>query len=414
MRVIYIHQYFYTGDEPGPIRSYAFARHLADWGHQVTMITASLNSFTASAPPEYRGKLLIREERDGIHVVRTYAYPSFRQNARVRLLNHVSFMVSSVIGSLFVRGCDVVYATSPPPLVALSGYIISRLKRAPFVFEVRDLWPEGPIVSTQLGVYDVGIPAKRFVFGIAKGLVRFLYRQADRIVILTPAFREPILVQGVQDDKITLIPHGIDPKSFHFLPEARERIREELGTRDRFVVTYAGAFGFAQRLDFILDVAEHLKEREDVIFWLIGDGPKRDELVQTARHKGLGNVVFIQPQDYRRMPEFLSASDLCLILLSGTPVHNTVWPNKLFDYMACDRPILINFDGVTRAVLEEANAGFYVPRDAKMWADKIVELSQAPKLRQSLGANARDFVVRRFDRRRLAQEFERLLLEVTG
>jgi glycosyltransferase involved in cell wall biosynthesis len=409
MHVLYIDQYFYTDDQPGRIRGYAFARHLVAQGHQVTVITPYLSSFTGSIHREARGRFLYREERDGIDILRVYAYPRFMKNARVRLIHHFSFMASAIVASLSAGPCDAVYATSPPPTVALGGYVVGLLKRAPFVFEVRDLWPEGPIASSRLEIYDVGIPVKPLTFGVAKRLVRFLYRQAAKIVILTPAFRAPIVAQGGRDADIQLVSHGIDPASVRFLPQARERLRQEHGVQEKFVITYAGTFGFNQRLDFALDVADLVRERSDIVFWLIGDGPTKKDLVREARERRLSNVTFFDAQSYNRMPEFFSASDLCLIALSGTPVHETVWPNKLFNYMACRRPVLINFDGLTRRTLQEAKAGFYVPRQPEVAAERIRQLADDPALLQRAGRNARAYVTDHFDIADKAQAFEDVL-----
>ncbi len=412
MHLLYIDQYYHTEKDSGRVRSYALARHLVEQGHQVTLIAPYLNSFTGEVPERCRGRLICREKQDGIQVIRTYSYPDFMRNARVRLLNHLSFTMTSVLGSFSTDPCNVVYATSPPPTVGLAGYVASRFKRAPFIFEVRDLWPEGPIASSKLGVYNVGIPIKPLTFGVAKRLVRFLYRQAARIVILTPAFREPIVAQGGRDSDIVMIPHGIDPRSVCFRADERARIREQYDAQDRFVVTYAGTFGFNQRLDFVLDVADHLRAHSDIVFWLIGDGPTKDDLMEAARRRALENITFFEPQSYSHMPAFLSASDLGLIVLSGTPVHRTVWPNKLVHYMACSRPVLINFDGLTRQLLEEAGAGVFVPRDPRAMAERILQLSRDPEALVRMGQNARSCVVQRFDRGRMCRAFEGLLLQV--
>ncbi len=410
MRILYLDQYFYTAQQAGRMCSYPFARHLVDHGHAVTVVAPCLGSFTGTAPDRYRGRLLLREEVEGIRVIRTFSYPGFMPNARVRLLNRLSFMALATAGSLVAGPCDVVYATWPALTVGLAGYAVSRVKGVPLVLEVRDLWPEGPITLDELEVYDAGVPAKKPALATARKVASFLYRRAARIVVLTPAQRPLVVEQGGREDRVVTISAGLDPQTVKFLPEARSRLRQELGVEDKFVVTCASTCGFNQKLDVVLDVAEYLLPWPEVVFWLIGAGPNRETMQQAAHERGLGNVTFVDAPSYQCTPEWLSASDLGLVVLSGTPAHRIVWPDKLFHYMACERPVLVNFDGLARQLLEDFAAGYYVPSIPALMAERILDLCEKRDECARLGQNGRACIVQHFDIEDKARALEGLFL----
>lgn len=426
MHILLIHQAFATGQEAGGTRHYELSRYLVEQGHRVTIIASPVSYLTGQTLPAARGRWLTREslevsrpsEQDStaegaenaegrktetsapsaVNVLRTWTYAGLHRSFFTRALSFLSFMFTSFVGALRVRDVDIVWGTSPPIPQAVTAYLVARLKRGPFVFEVRDLWPDFAI--------ETGVLRNPLFIWAARRLERFLYHHADRLIVNSPGFIPHLRRCGVPEEKIDLIPNGVEVDMFDLHAQG-EAVRQELGLEDKFIALYAGAHGLANDLGTILLAAKRLEAYRGIVFVLVGDGKERPNLIRQAEELGLSNVRFVPAQPKVRMPEFLAAADVCIAILKAIPMFTTTYPNKVFDYMAAGRPTVLTIDGVIREVIEAADGGTFVrPGDPKALAEAVLAYYQNPDLRRRHGHNARSYVAAHFDRRQQAPKLE--------
>ena len=312
-------------------------------------------------------------------------------------------MFSSAFAALRVRHVDVVVGTSPPILQGATAWLVARLKQVPFVFEVRDLWPDFAI--------ELQILRNRPIIAAARGLERFLYRRADRLLVNSPGFITHI--QTVSGRTPALIPNGVDGSLFS-PAQSGAHFRERWQATDRFVALYAGAHGTANNLEIVLEAAKLLREVAPILFVLVGDGKEKLALEASARSSCLENVRFEHAQPKDAMPAVIAAADVCMATLRDIPLFRTTYPNKVFDYMAAGKPTLIAIDGVIRQVVEESGGGVFVPPgDARALADAVRQLEADRAACGRMGAKAREFVLRKFNRQDQAESFCALLTDCT-
>lgn len=313
----------------------------------------------------------------------------------------LSFMLASLWAGLRAGPVDLVMGTTPPIFQTISAWLVARLRRRPFLLEVRDLWPEF--------IIDMGALKNPWIIAMSRWLERFLYARASHILVNSPAYRDYLINKGITAGKIALIPNGVDASMFD--PQAQgSEIRHRYNLDGKFVVTYAGALGLANDIPTILRAAAHLRDEENICFLLVGDGKERKTLERMAQQLALSNVIFTGVQPKSTMPAFLAASDACVATLKDIPMFRTTYPNKVFDYMAAGRPTILAIDGVIRAVIEDAQGGVFVPPgDATALATAIKALSDNPARAQSMGRAARDYVVSHFDRQQQADAFVELV-----
>lgn len=404
MRILVLHQYFLGENDPGGSRFNQFARRWTEKGHQVTVLAQTVNYNTGAASEKYRGRLYTEEtSSDGIRVLRCYVPMICARNYGGRFWGYIVFVFTSLLAAILRAGPqDIIVATSPPLTIGIAAYALSRLKGIPYVFEVRDLWPEFAI--------EIGALKNPWLIRMAYALEAFIYRHAARINVLTPAFREHLLShKDIPDQKLVHIPNGAD---FDLLgPGAQDNpVRRHYGWGDRFVIMYTGAHGVANDLWQVLKTAEILRDDNSILFVLVGDGNERMALAESASRKGLANLQLIGPQPKRRMAEFINSADACLAVLRKIEGFKTVYPNKVFDYMTCGKPVIVTIDGEARRLVEDAGAGFYAEADnPEALRDAILALQRDPVLCRRLGENGLAYVRRYFDRRALADEYERVL-----
>ncbi len=395
MHILLIHQAFASIDEPGGTRHDELARLFARQGHRVTVIASPVSYLTGTSKETHIRWKTTEQETEGVTVLRTYTYPALHKSFIHRVISFLSFMVSSFIVGLNVRNVDIVWGTSPPIFQGFTARMIAFIKRVPFLFEVRDLWPAFAVA--------VGVLKSPWLIQPSEWLERFLYRSADRIVVNSPGFIEHIEQRG--GSSISLVPNGADSRMFD--PEARgEEFRKTHGLGEKFIVLYAGAHGMSNDLDVLLDAAAFLRDKPEIMFVFLGAGKEKKRLVEKAGSMNLENVLFLPPVSKRRIAGALAASDACVAILKPIEMYKTVYPNKVFDYMAAGRPVILAIDGVIREVVEGAHAGIAVPpgSPAKL-AEAVLRLFEDSDLAKTMGANGRDEIERRFDRRLLAREF---------
>jgi len=396
MHILLIHQAFAALDEPGGTRHHELARHLRRQGHQVTIIASPISYLTGM---DKGGRKRKQTDDLGVTIIRSYTLPALHRSFIWRVVSFLSFMISSFINGLFVRKVDLVWGTTPPIFQGPTAWMLARLKGVPFLLEVRDLWPAFAVA--------VGVLKNKFLISLSEWLERFLYRHADRVIVNSPGFIDHVEARGAQ--KVTLIPNGADPDMFN--PQSTgAAFREKHSLTDHFVVLYAGAHGMSNDLAVVLDAAALLKDTDLIRIVLLGSGKEKPRLVSEAQTRNLDNVLFLPPVPKLEMRDALAAADACLAILKPIEMYKTTYPNKVFDYMAAGRPVILAIDGVIRQVVEKANAGVFVPPgDPEALAGAIRELAADTKKCRSMGQNGRKMIETRFSRVELADKFTALV-----
>lgn len=410
MHILLVHQYFLEKDDPGGSRFNEMARVWAENGHQVTVISGMVHYASGKKRDKHKGKFIVRETYDtNITVYRCHVSEAYNTNFIGRLWAYFSFVFSSVIAGIFraTERYNVVLVTSPPLFVGITGYVLSRWKRIPLVFEIRDLWPESAI--------DTGILTNQTIIRFAYWFERFIYRKSKLINCLTPAFRTKLIEEkNVPAAKTVMIPNAADFSLSEELLHSfdTQAFRTQLNWQGKFVVTYVGAHGVANHLIQLVEVAELLKDTP-VHMVLIGDGMQKPMLREETRKRGLTNVQFVDSVPKKEVFKYILASDLGSSVLKKNDTFKTVYSNKTFDYMSCRKPILMVIDGVSRQLVEEARCGVYAePENAADIAAKIrMYLSDQERLTTD-GLNGYHYARHHFDRTNLAKEYLHVLGEV--
>jgi len=401
MRVLLIHQAFASPDDAGGTRHFELAKRCIHEGHSFAIVASDL-SYLSGKRHGQRRKLVTEKDVQGIRVLRAYTYPSLHRSFVWRVVSFLSFMVSSVLASLKAGRVDLVMGTSPPIFQAVSAWLVSQIRRRPFLLEIRDLWPAFAI--------DMGILRNPWLISLSRSLENFLYKQATHILVNSPAYEEYLKTKGVDPAKVTLIPNGVDPSMFvgEFHPVS---LRKGWAVNGKFLVTYAGALGAANDIPVVLEAARALSKHHQIHLLLVGDGKERLNLECLAKAWGLRNVTFTGALPKKEMPAVLAASDACIAILKNIPMFKTTYPNKVFDYMAAARPTILAIDGVIRDVVEKAGGGIFVPPgDASALAYAVVTLEKDRAKAKAMGEAARAYVVEHFDRDKQSKEFVALLM----
>jgi glycosyltransferase involved in cell wall biosynthesis len=403
MKILYVSQYFPPEMGAPAARAAELARYWVKDGHEVTVLTGFPNHPTGIVSAEYRSRfrrLVMREDVGGVNVVRTWLFPFPNGKAYERMLNYSSFCASASTTGMFVSAPDVLIATSPQLLVGLSGWWLARTKRVPFVFEVRDLWPES--------LTAVGMGSSNSVLNRSLGSVAgFLYKRSEHIVVVTAAFQEHLIRNWrVPPEKISVVENGVESDLFN--PRVNNAdLRRELGAEGKFVVSYIGTMGMAHALETVVQAAAELQRiAPKVLFLMVGEGSDKERVIDLARSQGLTNMRFVGQQPREKVPEFISISDACLVLLKKAELFKTVIPTKMLEFMSCACPVILGVDGQARKIMDQARAGIYVePENAADLVQVITQLVGNPLLREKLGRNGRRHVVEHFSRQQTAQAY---------
>jgi colanic acid biosynthesis glycosyl transferase WcaI len=412
VKILYVSQYFPPEMGAPAGRAGELSRLWVEDGHDVTVLTGIPNHPTGIVPLEYRRKfrrLVTHDNYHGVNVVRTWLLPFPNRKTYERMLNYSSFCISSATTGIFLDKPDLVIATSPQLLVGLSGWWLARYNGVPFVFEVRDLWPES-LVAVGMGSHRS--PLHRSLAKIAG----FLYRSCDRLVVVTPAFKEYLIERWrIPEDKIFVVQNGVETSLFSRLTPNLS-IRRELGAEEKFVVSYIGTMGTAHGLETLLEAAARLRESApEVLFLFVGEGAEKARIVSLARSRGLSNVRFVNQQPREKVPAYITASDACVVLLKRTELFKTVLPTKMLEFMSCARPVILGVDGHARNVMERANAGIFItPEDPAALAKAVMRLAANPALRESLGRNGRQHILHYFSRQDTAKMYLDVLQDLLG
>lgn len=400
VHILLIHQAFAALDEPGGTRHFEMARAFVENGHRVTVITSPVSYLTGRFTGD-RVRWLSRETPlPGLDILRAYTYPALHRSFFHRLLSFFSFMISSFFIGLGVKNVSVVWGTSPPIFQAWTAWLLARLKGVKFTLEIRDLWPAFAIA--------MNVIRNPLIIHLSNWLERFLYRHADTLVVNSPGFIDHILSKGGSNP--ILVPNGVDPDMFDPADSGAE-LRKKHHLEDKFVVLYSGAHGISNDLDVMLAAAKLTSLHPGIAYVMVGDGKEKNNLVNQANQLGLTNVLFLPPVPKEEMKDVLAAADACLAILKPVELYKTTYPNKVFDYMAAGRPVLCAIDGVIRDVVEDANAGIFIPPgDPASLAEGVLTLYSSQKDARKMGINGRTYVTENFDRRTIARQMEDILI----
>ncbi|MEE1877678.1 glycosyltransferase family 4 protein [Altererythrobacter litoralis] len=407
MKILYVHQYFITPAQHGGTRSYEFAKHLMSRGHEVTMITSGLQN---TEFPVKAGDKVTEHDCDGIRVLSIAAgYNDARRGTGMggfaRMRNFLRFAnLATKVGKTVAKP-DIILCSHTPLTVGLTGIRLKKHFGVPFVFEVRDLWPDALI--------NIGALRNPLAIWFLRRMERRAYDGADHIVALSPGMKLGVCRQGVAEEKVSVIPNSSDLELFHPDIDGSEH-RERLGLRGKFTAIYFGAMGLANGLDYALEAANILKrrERDDIVLVLHGEGGMKSDLKARAAHANLTNVIFSDSLPSKQeVSRVVASCDVCMTIYKAT--KEVTWsPNKMFDALAAGKPVLINVGQWLGETIEENGCGISCsPEDPTDLADALEKLSADPHLRARMGRNSRALAENEFDRKKLAARLENVLAE---
>lgn len=398
MHILLIHQAFAAITEPGGTRHHEFARHLALSGFKVSIIASPVSYLTGNKISKTR----VEHEANGqISIYRVYTYPALHKSFIHRVFSFISFMVSSFFQAIKIKDVDVVWGTSPPIFQVLTAYLVSKIKGARFLLEVRDLWPAFAVA--------VGILKNKFLIYFSLKLEKFLYKNADRIIVNSPGFISHLEEKGARN--IQLLPNGSDLSLFKSIHP--QRAIQKYGWGGKFILLYAGAHGMSNDLGVVIRAAKLSEVHPAIQFVLLGDGKEKPNLMEMAEEIKTSNIQFLDPVPKSEVAEIISAANACIAILKPIALYKTTYPNKVFDYMAAGKPILLAIDGVIRDVIEKANCGIFCPPgEPRAMADAAMKLFNNPKMAEQLGRNGKSYLIKNFNREKIAREFANLIKEM--
>jgi len=401
MHILLVHQYFLEGGEnqAGGSRWNQMSRYFAEQGHKVSVLAGTVHYGTGKKLPKYKGHIVVKEEEcPGVTVYRCYVSESYNKNFLGRFWGYISFTLSSLFACRKIKSPDIMICTSPPLTVGLTGWAIRRcFRNLPMIFEVRDLWPESAI--------DTGVLTNPLLKKLGFGLEKLSYRESTWINVLTPAFYDFMLKRkNIRKDRLSMFPNAADLDIFS--PGPRDNwVRKKYDIGDRFVAIYTGGLGVANHVIQFVEAAREFND-DSARFIIAGDGMQRKMLEDKVKEWGLNNVIFTGFVPKREVVDICAAADVCCAVLKKIDTFKTVYPNKVFDYMASARPIIVAIDGVARKLIEDAQCGFFVePENSIQLAETLKKLQADSNLRKEMGQSGFSYVKKHFDRTKIAAQY---------
>ncbi|MEK7762564.1 MAG: glycosyltransferase family 4 protein [Nitrospirota bacterium] len=407
MRILFLSHYFPPEVNAPASRTYEHCKQWVKDGHQVTVVTCAPNHPRGTVYEGYRNTLFQREQRDGIEIVRVWTYVTANEGFLKRTLNYLSYMAAAIFVAPFLSSCDIVISTSPQFFNGLAGYLVSRMKRAPWILEIRDLWPES--------IVAVGAITNRPVIRFLESLELFAYRKADHLVVVTDAFKTHMLAKGIREQKVTVVKNGVDFSLYKKPLADSSDLARQLKLAGKFVASYVGTHGMAHHLETVLEAARELTEWKDIVFLLVGDGAERSRLVAMRDKMKLQNVIMLDQQPKERMPDLWSLSSVSLVLLKKSDLFKTVIPSKIFESMAMEKPIVLGVEGESAELVMSSGGGVCIePENGKDLADQVLALYHDPARCKELGTCGRHYVLAHFDRQVLARKLTDVMQHVVS
>jgi len=384
-----------TMDSPGGIRSFVFSQALTAAGHQVTVITSE-----SHLPKEFRTQS--RFHIGDVEVINIRSGYTLKLNFRERIKSFLSFMFAATCWGIRTP-TDLVFATSTPLTVAFPAIFIKMIKRIPFVFEVRDMWPDVPV--------ELGFLKNPVLISLTKNFEKFTYYMADKIIGISEGICQKISAPA---NKKFSIPTGCDFSQYPKYPATKNsNWKQQVGIKENVMFILTGAIGEANAPQYLLDAAKFLKEKgvNNIAIALVGDGSAKEKVREIIKDLNLTNVYTFDPVPKKKIPDILSSANGGIILHGVSPTYrSTAAPNKLFDYLASGLPILFNFEGPMRDLITQYNAGYYVDhRHPEDLCNIMIHLAAHPEECREAGKNARILAEECFDQKKMAQKFVEVL-----
>ena len=393
MKILFITDNFPPEVNAPATRTYEHAIEWVKKGTQVTIITCHPNFPQGKLFVGYRNNFRTTELIDGIKVIRVWSYMSANSGFIKRILDYISFALMAIIVGLFEK-TDIIIATSPQFFTTWSAKILSFFKRKPWIFELRDLWPESIVT---VGAID----SKGLLYKLLEKIELHLYRDSKLIIANSPAFKTNLIERGIEEYKIEVVPNGSNLELFD-RNKINSVIRRKLGLEGKFVIGYIGTHGLAHSLDFILQTIAVYKTNF-IHFLFIGDGSEKSSLVNLSQELGLNNVSFLDPVPKEKMPEYLAAVDVSLAPLRKSDTFKTVIPSKIFEAAAMGKPVLLGVEGQAKEIIEKYQAGIcFEPENKASLISAIETISKDNKLYDEMVNNTL-LLAKDFDRKKLAQ-----------
>lgn len=407
MKILFLTQYCPPEVGAPQNRIFEFAKGLKRLGHEVSILTALPNYPKGEIFEGYRNKGVIVEEIEGIKVIRTSIYATKSKDFTKRLRNYLSFTFSCLFqGAKYIENQDFIITESPPLFLGWSGYVLSKIKKAKFIFNVSDLWPESAV---KLGVLN-----NKLFIRLSTWLEEFCYRKANLVTGQTEGIVDNIISRGFSRNKVHLITNGVDLNFFK--KENRDNeYRKLLNIQNKFSICYAGIHGIAQGLEVIIETAYILKDYKDIQFIFFGDGPEKEKLILMTKEKKLSNVTFMPVQMKIEMPKIISSMDATIVPLKKLDLFKGALPSKMFEALASELPIILAVNGEAEKLINNAQAGIVVePENSKEIAEAVLKLYHDVELRKNLGANGRKYVSEFYSREAIVRKLEKLLGNISN
>ena len=400
MRIMFLTHYFPPEVGAPQVRMFELARQLVAAGDEVTVVTAFPNYPTGVVHEGYRGRVAMEESIDGVRVVRRWVFATPNKGFLKRIINHFSFVFSSLTALRAVGPTDVIFVQSPPLPIGLAAIVFSIVKRAPFVFNVSDIWPESAI---QLGVLH-----NRAAIWLAERLEKLIYSRARRITVPTPGMVERLVARGVPREKVVMLTNGVDTHQYHPSPPDAE-LAQKIGLNGHKMFLYAGTHGLSQGLDVILEAAKRTHD-DDIVYVFAGEGADKEHLVEKAREEHIDNVVFLPNQPKDAMPDLLNLAYAAIVPLRPLDLFDDAVPSKMYESMAVGRPVVASLRGEAARIVSDAECGIVTaPGDAEALEKAVEDLAHDPNLAQAMGRHGREYVVEHYDRETIARRLRDLL-----
>ena len=394
MRILFLSHYFPPEVNAPAVRTHEHCREWVQCGHEVHVLTCVPNHPQGRIYDGYKRRFATQHETvDGIQVHRVCTYTSPNKGFLRRTLGYASYMFAASLASLRLPRPDVLVATSPQFFCACAGFLASKLLRRPWIFELRDIWPESLVA--------VGAIRNKAIMQFLERIELLLYEDADAVVALTDSFKQNLLSRGVLGSKIHVVTNGIYPRSWRTRDQSS---RNELGLDSKFIVSYVGTHGMAHNLETILEAASLLQGDRDIQFITVGTGAEYEKLLNIKKEKSLDNVSMVGQVPRERAKMYLEASDVSVVILRKAELFKTVIPSKMFEAMALRNPIILAVEGEAKRIVEEARAGLCIePENAEQLAEAVLRLKSDGELRSRLGRNGLLAVEKKFNREVLAR-----------
>lgn len=407
MHIVIIYQYYLRPGEAGHSRINEYAGIWARMGHQVSVLTGQTSYMSGSKPADCNWRFRVKETDGEVTVYRCFVPGNCNRSFMHRAFAYFSFAISSAMVFSRLQKPDIMLVSSPPLTIGFAALAIKLFRRIPMVFEVRDLWPESAVTT--------GVLTNRHMIGLLAWLERKCYSKSVALNVLTPAFKDNIVKRGLMaSERIVNIQAGVDIDEMH-PSKFSESIRHELGWGRRKVVLYAGAIGRANKLSQLVDTARLLTDRPDILIAVVGSGMEEETIRKQIAEQGLKNIVLHGSRPKNQMPSIIASADICTAVLMKNDTFKTVCPNKVFDYMACGKPVILGIDGIIRELVERETAGLFAePENPEALRAAILALVDDDTRAAECGRNGRLCVEREFSRDSKASAYAAFLEQVAS